>query len=286
VSDPVSTARTARESLARGLNALQSDPNIPPQLLDLAAPIAQAMGALHAIERSNGSQLSPHAEVALNHTRSALSQLQAQPPAFPAVTQAMEAVAASLASVHALSKMAAPAAPQAQPAQAFAPTAPQPVQAAPAPQKQPARQPAVQQPAGYARDPFAAAPAAANAASSLHPPAPPPIGGGPVVNADLGTQSATNFYKGLSGNDIIEHGGLFVSTYMIPPIGTNVRLKISLPGGYEFEANALVKWSRDQSGDDAAPPGFGAQFTQITPEARQLVYRYTRNREPLFHDDM
>jgi len=109
VSDPVSTARTARESLARGLNALQSDPNIPPQLLDLAAPIAQAMGALHAIERSNGSQLSPHAEVALNHTRSALSQLQAQPPAFPAVTQAMEAVAASLASVHALSKMGPPA---------------------------------------------------------------------------------------------------------------------------------------------------------------------------------
>jgi uncharacterized protein (TIGR02266 family) len=106
------------------------------------------------------------------------------------------------------------------------------------------------------------------------------------VNADLGTQSPTNFYKGLSGNDIIEHGGLFVSTYMIPPLGTAVRLKISLPGGYEFEANAVVKWARESSEDQAAPPGFGAQFTQITPEARQLVYRYTRNREPLFHDDM
>ena len=38
-------------------------------------------------------------------------------------------------------------------------------------------------------------------------------------------------------------------------------------------------------GGDDAPPGFGAQFTQITPEARQLVYRYVRNREPIFHDD-
>ncbi len=294
MSDPVTTARAARENLARGLNALQSDPNIPPQLLDLAAPIAQAMGALHAIERSNGSQLVPHAEVALSHTRTALSQLQSQPTSIAVVTQAMEAVAASLSSVHALSKMAAP----------LAPTAPQPIQQAPVQQhpapaqnvrpsapQAPFPPPPQQAPVGgyAARDPFAAAAPAgkpAQNASSLHPPSPPALDGGPIINADLGTQSPTNFYKGLSGNDIIEHGGLFVSTYMIPKIGTSVRLKISLPGGYEFEANAVVRWAREQGDDSAAPPGFGAQFTQITPEARQLVYRYTRNREPLFHDDM
>jgi len=328
VSDPVTTARTARESLARGLSALQSDPNIPSHLLDLAAPIAQAMGALHAIERSNGTQLVPHAEVALNHTRTALNLLQSQPPTFAAVTAAMEAVAASLSSVHSLSRMAAapppaqgapqqplyaqptvpqpvyqPAAPQ-PPQQAYAPP-PAPQQAhAPPPAPQPAYAPPPQQPAyaqpapqpapapkggaaaGYARDPFAPAAPASSGASSLHPPSPPGEGVAHVVNADLGTQSPTNFYKGLSGNDIIEHGGLFVSTYMIPPIGTSVRLKISLPGGYEFEANAVVKWAREASEDHGAAPGFGAQFTQITPEARQLVYRYTRNREPLFHDDM
>ncbi len=291
MSDPATTARAARECLARGLSALQSDPNVPPQLLDLAAPIAQAMGALHAIERSNGAQLVPHAEVALTNTRSALSQLQNHTPPFPPVTQAMEAVAASLSSVHALSRMAAPAAAAPQPAQ----KAPAPAQPAPAVQPQRAPQPAgfpppsqsAPQAGGYARDPFASAPAPGPAnVSSLHPPSPPASTTAPVVSADLGTQSPTNFYKGLSGNDIIEHGGLFVSTYMIPKIGSAVRLKISLPGGYEFEANAVVRWSREQSGDDAAPPGFGAQFTQITPEAKQLVYRYTRNREPLFHDDM
>ena len=100
----------------------------------------------------------------------------------------------------------------------------------------------------------------------------------------VSAHSPSNFYKGLSGNDIIDHGGLFVSTYMIPKIGSPVRLRVSLPGGYEFEANAVVQWSREQGGD--APPGFGAKFTQITPEARQLVYRYVRNREPLFHDDL
>jgi hypothetical protein len=121
--------------------------------------------------------------------------------------------------------------------------------------------------------------------SSQRPPSPAaPVGDVPVITADLGAHSPTNFYKGLSGNDVIDHGGLFVSTYMSPKLGQTIRLRVSLPGGYEFEANAVVKWRREQGGD--APPGFGAQFTGITPEARQLVQRYVRNREPLFYDEL
>ncbi len=315
MSDIPTTAKSARESLARGLTALQSDPSVPPQLVELATPIAQAMGALHQIERSNGAALSPHAETALANVRSALSQLQTAQSPHPAVTQAMEAVAGSLSMVHALNRLVQqPAAAAAAPV-AHAPVAAAPQQAwgQPAPAPQPAAQPSFPQ---ASRDPFAApaptrSPMAATAMPpsaqqqyapppqqapygqppqpqqpmhSKNPPAPPAIGDHPVVPADLGAHSPTNFYKGLSGKDIIDHGGLFVSTYMIPKIGTPVRLKVSLPGGYEFEANAVVRWSREQGGD--APPGFGAQFTQITPEARQLVYRYVRNREPLFHDDL
>jgi Tfp pilus assembly protein PilZ len=254
VSDAVTLARVARESLARGLNALQADPNVPQHLLDLAAPIAQAMGALHQIERSGGAQVSPHAESALANVQSALMALQAQPPQHAAVAGALEAVAGALGSVHALTRASAapPAPPQA------APQAPPRPAAAPAPQ--------------------AAAP---------RPPQPSAPGGDAVVLAELGAHSTTNFYKGLSGNDIIDHGGLFVSTYKLPKIGHSVRLRVSLPGGYEFEANAVVRWRREPSdaGNDA-PPGFGAQFTEITPEARQLVQRYVRNREPMFHDDL
>jgi hypothetical protein len=328
VSDAITTARSARESLARGLNALQSDPNVPQALLELAAPIAQSMGALHQIERSGGAQLQPHADTALNNVRTALQALQAQPASHPAVAQAMEAVAASLGLVHSLTRMgqAAPqAAPQytqqptqqpaqqrAQQPQAYAPTqmAPQmagggfpaaqqqaprppPQQAYQAPPQQAYQQPPPQQ--AYAQQqqqPMRQPPpmqAQAHAQPQQPPRAPAPSNTGemPVINADLGTHSPTNFYKGLSGNDIIDHGGLFVSTYMVPKIGTPVRLKVSLPGGYEFEANAVVSWSREanDAGNDA-PPGFGAKFTQITQEARQLVYRYVRNREPLFHDDL
>jgi len=107
------------------------------------------------------------------------------------------------------------------------------------------------------------------------------------LEAALGAHSATNFYKGLSGNDVVDAGGIFIATYQIPRIGTPLLLKVSLPGGYEFDAQAVVRWTREAStGVDGASPGFGAQFTQISSEGRQLVYRYVRNREPLFHDDL
>ena len=290
----VHAAKSAREQLAQGLNALQGGRDVPEQLLELAAPIAQSMGALHQIERSGGTELKPHADVALSNVRAALAQLQAQPPSHPAVAKAMEAVAASLGHVHTLSKLAA------QPVAAPPPQQPVPqAQRAPAPQPQVAFAATVAQPSTRPQSPPAATvnqapytppqPAAVPdkpLRASNPVPAPPLEKGLQLVNADLGAHSPTNFYKGLAGNDIIDHGGLFVSTYMVPKIGTNVRLKVSLPGGYEFEANGVVRWAREAAGPGEAPPGFGAQFTQISPEARQLVYRYVRNREPLFYDDL
>ena len=340
MSDAVTLARTARESLARGLNALQADPSVPPQLIELGAPIAAAMGALHRIEASRGAEVVPNAQTALNNVQQALAGLQAQPPTIQAVVAAMEAVAGALGAVHALARttgsqaaISAPVAPQpsqvpAQPAprpaapapQAYAPPpAPMPaVQAdpfaaprapVPAPQPMPMPQGAYgappagqmggypaqggsyggqpvaypQQPGGYGapQPAYPAQPAPAYAHGGA------PGGGYEVIAAELGAHSPSNFYKGLSGNDIVDHGGLFVSTYKLPKIGSPVRVRVSLPGGYEFEANAMVRWRREPSDAGAdAPPGFGAQFTEITPEARQLVYRYVRNREPMFHDDL
>jgi hypothetical protein len=272
VSDLVTVAKTARESLARGLSALQGDPNLPQALLELAAPIAQAMGALHQIERSGGTQVAPNAQYALANLQHALAQLQAQPMRHQAVLTAAEAVAGALGSVHTLARVAQPAAPPAQAAQAQhrGPTQPQPQ--APPPQQAAPAQPRATQARG-------AAPTAQVAQA--------PAGDGQVVTAELAAHSPSNFYKGLSGNDIVDHGGLFVSTYKLPKLGQPVRLRVSLPGGYEFEANAVVRWRREASdaGSDA-PPGFGAQFTEITSEARQLVYRFVRNREPMFHDDL
>ena len=88
----------------------------------------------------------------------------------------------------------------------------------------------------------------------------------------MGAHSTTNFYKGLSGNDVIDSGEASSSRPTKSGSGRNVVVKVSMPGGYEFEALGIVRWTREAplSGSDS-PPGFGAQFTQISPEGRQLV---------------
>ena len=336
MSDPVSAARAARENLARGLGALQS-PGIPPQLMAVAEPVAQAMSALHRIEASHGAAAAEGGAAALAATRQALATLQQGAGQHPAVDHALEAIAGSLGLIHQLSQAAQAAIPaqpqawqpQAAPAQGYVPPAPYPQQAAPqqaAPQypQQPApayqapaasayqapAAPAYQAPAAPAyQAPAAAAPyqaPAAAAAPGFQPPPParggapgaparapaappvaPPVAPGTLrLEAELGAHSGTNFYKGLSGNDVIDSGGIFIATYQIPPIGQNLSLRVSMPGGYEFEALGVVRWTRDTADGGDGKPGFGAQFTQITPEGRQLVYRYVRNREPLFHDDL
>ncbi|HYQ14495.1 MAG TPA: PilZ domain-containing protein [Polyangiaceae bacterium] len=321
MSDPVSLARAARENLARGLAALQA-PTVPPQVMVVAEPIANAMSALHRVEASQGAARYEAGPAALNAARHALALLQQQPQGFPPIDQALEAIAGSLNLIHQLAQPA-PAAPV-QPQAAFAGTvamppgapatqpspqawgqqpqqpayAPPPAAAAPQQYQQPApqyQQPPAQQYQQPAPQQYQQPPApqyqqpAAAAAPQYQQPAPGATvpSGALRIEAELGAHSVTNFYKGLSGNDVIDSGGIFVATYQIPKIGQNVVIKVSMPGGYEFEAVGVVRWTREAplSGSDS-PPGFGAQFTQISPEGRQLVYRYVRNREPLFHDDL
>ncbi len=295
MSDPVSTARSARESLARALSALQSDPSIPGEVGAVAEPISQTMSALFQIERSGGSTVPTHGPAALESVRRALALLQRLASVHPAVQAAMEGVAGSLGLVHGLAAPNAPPlsmarpVPQPQPGFVHAPAPAEPVSSATfayAPPPSQAHPPAFAAPAPTpAPAPIAAAPAPAGAA-----PAPVAPRDAVRIEAELGTHSPSNFYRGLSGNDVVEHGGLFVATYNIPRIGQPLALRVSMPGGYEFEALAVVRWIRDTRDSaatfDGVQPGFGAQFTDINAEARQLVQRYVRNREPLFHDDM
>lgn len=224
---------------------------------------------------------------------------QASFPAPAAAPAANNLPAGGLGYTQALPAQAMPLAdpfpaPQAQPAAHPAPQAQPAPQAWSAPAAQ-AQQPYVASavpaatavlPQGYA-PPAQPAPAASRATPApAQPAAPPPTQGAPRMDVELGANSTSNFYKGLGGNDVIEHGGIFVATYKIPKIGAPVVLRVLLPGDYEFQANAVVQWTRESSTNDAAEPGFGARFTQIAPDARQLVYRYTRNREPLFYDDL
>jgi hypothetical protein len=301
--DVVTLARTARENLAQGLQALQS-PGVPEQVLKAAEPVAQAMSALHRVETSRGGPGSDAAG-ALVQVRRALSELQAAPVRHTAADQATEAIANALSLVHqltaALGQGSVVPSPPTQPSGAFQAPGELPPQvavvnasaqrSAPPPNASPPAQAAPnwgQKTAPVGQVWQAPAPGQAAPPPAAAPPAPGASAGGALrYEAELGAHSSTNFYKGLSGNDVVDSGGIFIATYNIPDVGQPLAVKVCLPGGYEFEAAAIVRWTRDspQSGPDSSP-GFGAQFTQISAEGRQLVYRYVRNREPLFYDDL
>jgi hypothetical protein len=300
MSEPVELAKAAREQLAAALNALQTS-DVPDELVDAAEPVAQAMGVLHRIERTHGENLDGRTE-ALEAVREALGRVQRVSSTHPAVERVMEAIAASLSNVHALVRYrpSVPLAPAAPEPPASPPViAPRFVQA-PAPAPEPAYAPAP--PAAYAPPPQPVhappAPLHSAAVASTTPSAQSPVtpaprqvpadrpsqsGGTAKVDVELGIHSTSNFYKGLGGNDVIEHGGLFVATYKVLKLNAPVSLRVLLPGDYEFTATAVVQWTREAGSSE---PGYGARFTQISQEARQLVYRYTRNREPMFYDDL
>jgi len=83
MSEPVQLAKAAREQLAAALNALQTS-DVPDELVDAAEPIAQAMGVLHRIERTNGGNLDGRSE-ALAWVRQGLDRVQKVDSAHPAV---------------------------------------------------------------------------------------------------------------------------------------------------------------------------------------------------------
>ncbi len=140
MSDAAQLARTAREHLASALKALQSSPDVPDELLDVAEPIAEAMSILHRIERTDGANLEGR-EGALANVRAALEKIQKVSEYHPASDVVMEAVAASLSKVHALTRYVPPA-PAAEPSTRIEPAAqsranPQPIPAPPAAQQVP-----------------------------------------------------------------------------------------------------------------------------------------------------
>jgi hypothetical protein len=262
-------ARTARQSLGQGLEALQAGDS-PERLLAVARPLAKAMGMLVEMEVAAPSLARKGADPVLVALREGLGLLQLPENVdLSAAQAAMEHVAEALGVVHEISR-SPELAPQGADTKARPASAPQ----APAPA-------------------VAVAPRAA--AAVVAPPVPgatPVAARDPVlraIEASLGAHSATNFYKGLASGDIVASGGLFVATYQVPPVGQELLLKVSMPGGYEFEAKGVVAWTRDvpaSSTTSGATPGFGAQISEISDEGRGLIQRYVRNREPLFHDDL
>ncbi|WP_437831166.1 PilZ domain-containing protein [Sorangium sp. So ce1153] len=281
------------------LNRLQRITVADPVVDVLMEHVASSLSKVNALNRAQAASASAQAPAPVAAAPAPVATAPAPVAAAPARVAAAAPAPVAVAAPPPVAVAAPPPVAAAAPAR-VAVAAPPPVAvAAPPPVAVAASAhlqhtlPSPQQP-GHAPAPpaYPAAPHPAADARRAPPyqPAPQPIDGrapAAVVDVELGALTPSNFYKGLAGNDVIEHGGVFVATYKIPPIGSVVTLRVRLPGDYEFTASATVRWTREAGGSrDSAEPGFGARITQISPEGRQLVSRFTRNREPLFYDDL
>lgn len=245
-------AKEAREALGRALAALQEDPNIPPDVMNVAQNIAQAVGALFEAERASSE---PDGKACVKNALGSLSQtlalLQDVRETQSGVQTATETLARAMSLLFPLTT---------------------------APTRHP---PAAEQAA-----PVPLVPKAAAVPSEPTPAASPYRAQVPRehVEANLGATTESNFYVGFSGE--ISQGGVFVSTYNILPKGSPVRVLITLPGNLSTEVDGNVRFVRDPMDMSAeSEPGMGIAFEGLEKDSRELILRFIRKRPPMFYDE-
>jgi uncharacterized protein (TIGR02266 family) len=103
------------------------------------------------------------------------------------------------------------------------------------------------------------------------------------IEVDIGMQSETNFFTGFSMD--ISSGGLFVSTYDILPLDSEVNVNFSLPGGPIMSLSGLVRWVREYN--EVAPdtaPGMGIMFEGLSAEQENDINAYLARINPIFYE--
>jgi len=102
------------------------------------------------------------------------------------------------------------------------------------------------------------------------------------LEAHIHLHSESNFYTGFT--DDISEGGVFVTSYLLEPIGTAVSIELALPGGCLIVAKGVVRWVRDpRNDDDHTKPGMGIEFEGLEGVTREAIAEFVMNRSPDFH---
>ncbi len=104
------------------------------------------------------------------------------------------------------------------------------------------------------------------------------------LEVDVGFESESQFYTGFTQD--ISEGGLFVATYDLKEIGTQVAISFSLPDGNLINCAGMVRWLRVFN--DATPdiyPGMGIQFQNLEEEDKRAIETFLNARPAMFWED-
>lgn len=103
------------------------------------------------------------------------------------------------------------------------------------------------------------------------------------LEARISFESENNFYTGFTGD--LSEGGIFVSTYDLQPIGTEIELEFMLPEGPVVKIVGIVKWLKEPQGThEDISPGMGIEFTNVSPEHQAAIQRFISKRAPIFYE--
>jgi len=105
------------------------------------------------------------------------------------------------------------------------------------------------------------------------------------LSIEIGIDDHTNFYVGFSEN--VSAGGVFVATYRLMPVGTDVALTFVLPDEFPIFVNGVVRWLRDPRDLSASdvPPGMGIEFVNLGTVEQSRIQAYISGHAPIFHPD-
>lgn len=238
-------AQKTREDLSKALQALQSDAELPSDVLEVTQNIAGAVGALFEAQNASSERDGKSSvKSALGTLSQTLALLQDVKSEHNGIGIATEAIAGAMSRLYPLSS--APTRPPAA-RRSVPPVAIPPVARAPRPSAAP----------GATRE---------------------------DVEVNIGATTESNFYVGFSG-EISEGGvflatydtlpeGTLVNALVTLPGGFETKVK----GHVRF-----VRDSMDF--DSEAEPGIGIQFESLDAKTRELVMRFIKKRAPLFFDD-
>jgi uncharacterized protein (TIGR02266 family) len=97
----------------------------------------------------------------------------------------------------------------------------------------------------------------------------------------VGFESEANTFTGITAD--LSEGGVFVATHSLPPIGSEVELRFSLPAGPELHTRGIVRWLRDSHDEmESAPPGIGVEFSTLAARELTLIRAFIDQHEPPF----
>ena len=100
-----------------------------------------------------------------------------------------------------------------------------------------------------------------------------------ICEIELEFTEDTHFYAGLTQD--ISQGGVFIATYRLLPVGSNLELAFDLPDGTRIKTRGEVKWLRENA-SNGARPGMGVAFSNLPEDTLHAIDRFCRERPPLY----